>query len=138
MWCSSLLAITILLNLVYASKSAEPTGEWPTEIYRSTSVFGTSVYFARGTQNCHDGLYTLLAPRGEGVAAHGPTILDQSGNLVWASKDVYDTVYNLDVQEYKGDDYLTFWTGYDKASGHGEGTIRMVYDFYPSLDSSKY
>ncbi|KAL4781097.1 ASST-domain-containing protein [Aspergillus varians] len=121
-----LLAITALLSTARASNTFEPIDPWPTQIYFSASVFGTSVYSARDSGACHDGLYTLLAPRGEGVAARGPTILDQDGELVWTSESTYGPTYNLDVQEYKGESYLTFWEGYDKVDGHGEGTIHML------------
>ncbi|KAL4911926.1 ASST-domain-containing protein [Aspergillus aurantiobrunneus] len=125
---SFLLATTALLNVAHASRdnAIEPTGPWPTEIYRSSSALGTAVYFARSSPVCQDGLYTLLAPRGEGVAARGPTILDQHGEIVWASEAEYGAAYNLDVQEYKGESYLTFWEGYDNVDGHGEGTIHML------------
>ncbi|KAL4944645.1 hypothetical protein BDV06DRAFT_186739 [Aspergillus oleicola] len=126
MWHQVLLAIAILLNITQASREVEPIGEWPTELYRSSSVFGTAVYVARKSIVCKNG-YTFLSPRGDGVAARGPTILDQDGELIWTSEDeTHGTAYNLDVQTYKGEKYLTFWEGYDKVSGHGDGVIHMV------------
>ncbi|CBF73701.1 predicted protein [Aspergillus nidulans FGSC A4] len=121
------LAIAALLNLAGAFRDSEPTGPWPTELYRTSSVFGTSTYSVRSSKACKDGLYTFLSPRGEGVAARGPTILDHEGELVWTteSSSTYGAAYNLDVQEYKGKQYLTFWEGDDKAGGHGDGIIHM-------------
>ncbi|KAL4805082.1 ASST-domain-containing protein [Aspergillus unguis] len=128
-----LLATTALalLNIavrVSARTDVEPASGWPTEIYRSTSLFGTAVYNVRTSPHCKDGLYTLLSPRGEGLAAHGPTILDHDGELVWTPgpDSEYGETYNLDVQEYKRDQYLTFWEGYNKVDGHGEGVIHML------------
>ncbi|KAL4967203.1 arylsulfotransferase family protein [Aspergillus stella-maris] len=130
MWHHVFLAIAILLNITHASRETEPVGEWPTELYRSSSVFGTAVYVARKSIVCKDG-YTFLSPRGDGVAARGPTIIDQDGELIWASEDErYGAAYNLDVQTYKGENYLTFWEGYDKASGHGEGVLHMLDEQY--------
>ncbi|KAL4988943.1 ASST-domain-containing protein [Aspergillus falconensis] len=121
------LAIAALLNLARAFRVSEPTDPWPTESYRTSSVFGTSTYSVQSSKACKDGLFTFLSPRGEGVAARGPTILDQEGELVWTSESTaYGAAYNLDVQEYKGNQYLTFWEGDDKVNGHGAGTIHML------------
>jgi hypothetical protein len=130
MWRSFLLA-TSFLNLAFADIQVrpEPTGEWPTELYHSTSIQGTSVYYVKSDARCENGQYTLLTPQGEGVAARGPTIVDQDGQLVWKRESVestYDSTYNLDVQTYKGHDYLTFWAGNDKVEGHGDGIVYMV------------
>ncbi|KAL4923420.1 arylsulfotransferase family protein [Aspergillus undulatus] len=133
MWRHVILAISILLNITHthAFREVEPVGEWPTELYKSSSVFGTAVYSSRRSITCNNGLYIFLSPRGDSVAAHGPTILDQDGELVWTSEEgTYGAVYNLDVQTYKGYPYLTFWEGYDKLNGHGEGTIRMLDEQY--------
>ncbi|KAL4773467.1 ASST-domain-containing protein [Aspergillus nidulans var. acristatus] len=121
------LAIAALLNLAGAFRDSEPTDPWPTELYRTSSVFGTSTYSVRSSKACKDGLYTFLSPRGEGVAARGPAILDQEGELVWTTEpSTYGAAYNLDVQEYKGNQYLTFWEGDDRVDGHGDGTIHML------------
>ncbi|KAL4999395.1 ASST-domain-containing protein [Aspergillus recurvatus] len=121
------LAIAALLNLAGAFINSEPTDPWPTQSYRTSSVFGTSAYSVLSSKSCKDGLYTFLSPRGGGVAARGPTILDQEGELVWTSESTtYGAAYNLDVQEYKGNQYLTFWEGDDNIDGHGDGTIHML------------
>ncbi|KAL4978896.1 ASST-domain-containing protein [Aspergillus desertorum] len=126
MW-RAFLAIAALPNLADAFRDSEPTEPWPTKLYRTSSVFGTYTYLVRSSKACKDGLYTFLSPRGEGVAARGPTILDQEGELVWTSESAtYGAAYNLDVQEYRGNQYLTFWEGDDKVDGHGDGTIHML------------
>lgn len=38
----------------------------------------------------------------------------------------YGSVYNLRVQEYRGQKYLTFWVGDDTITGHGTGSYIMV------------
>lgn len=83
--------------------------------------------FVRYGQACRDGLHTLIAPRGSDVYTPGPMILDQDGHLVWF-KPMGQT-YNMNVQTYKGQEYLTFWSGDDSIVGHGEGTYYMVSRF---------
>ena len=50
-----------------------------------------------------------------------------SGSLVWGPDRHYGEVYNFQVQQYKGEDYLVFWAGDDSIGGHGEGKYYMVY-----------
>lgn len=54
----------------------------------------------------------LLTPRGPSVSglARGPVILDARGNLIWMDNNKFEQAMNLNVQNYKGQDYLTFWT----------------------------
>ncbi len=66
----------------------------------------------------------LLTPRGA-VAPAQATILDRSGHLIW-SIGGYDQIYNLMVQEYNSQKYLTFWAGNDAVGGHGAGFYYMV------------
>ncbi|KAL4867092.1 ASST-domain-containing protein [Aspergillus spectabilis] len=131
----SFLLVTSLLNLAFADIPIrpEPTGEWPTELYHSTSIQGTSVYYVKSDARCENGQYTLFTPQGEGVAARGPTIVDQDGQLVWKGESIYDSAYNLDVQTYKGHDYLTFWAGNDKVDEHGDGVVYMLDSSYNEI-----
>lgn len=50
----------------------------------------------------------------------------RSGTLIWTTNQYYGQVYNLQVQEYKGKKYLTFWAGNDSVGGHGVGKYYMV------------
>lgn len=83
------------------------------------------VNFERPFTNCDDGSYLFVAPRGN-VAKATPMILDISGSPVWASTKGYGQVYNLQVQQYKGQPYLTFWGGNDAVGGHGIGQYYML------------
>lgn len=51
-------------------------------------------------------------------------ILDQDGHVVWAKS--WGRTYNMNMQTYKGEDFITFWVGNDGVVGHGEGTYYMV------------
>ncbi|KAE8348761.1 ASST-domain-containing protein [Aspergillus coremiiformis] len=99
-------------------------GEWPTETYRSSAIVGPRLNYLQYSDECKDGLYTLMAPRGGKVVNPGPMILDQDGHLVWTKH--YGPTYNLNVYPYKGQDYLTFWVGTDGVGGHGEGAYYML------------
>ena len=106
-------------------------GEWPTETYRSSPIVGPALNYLQYSDECKDGLYTFIAPRGNKVANPGPMIIDQDGHLVWTK--LYGQSYNLNVYTFKGQDYLTFWVGNDGVGGHGEGAYYMVGHIFPYL-----
>lgn len=43
-------------------------------------------------------------------AARGPVILDSNGEMIWMDNTKWEQAMNFNVQKYKGEDYLTFWT----------------------------
>lgn len=78
---------------------------------------------------CNDGLYYFITPRGWGIERPGPMILDWKGDLVWTEhfgNEFGGQAYDLMVQRYQGQDFLTFWTGDDRVRGHGAGSYVMV------------
>ncbi|PPJ57075.1 hypothetical protein CBER1_00554 [Cercospora berteroae] len=79
------------------------------------------VNFVKPFTSCDDGSYLMIAPRGDAADAT-PMILDVTGSPVWASTQRYGEVYNLQVQIYKEEAFLTFWGGNDAVGGHGIGT----------------
>ncbi|GAM39984.1 hypothetical protein TCE0_034r11978 [Talaromyces pinophilus] len=103
-------------------------GPWPTQHFKSSDIRAPILNFVRYGQACRDGLHTFIAPRGSDVYTPGPMILDQNGHLVWF-KPMGQT-YNMNVQTYKGQNYLTFWSGDDSIVGHGEGTYYMLNKTY--------
>ncbi|KAE8387156.1 ASST-domain-containing protein [Aspergillus alliaceus] len=138
---STLDGLLILLGLVLVSVRADygpyfqsadydegKFGEWPTETYRSSPIVGPSLNYQKYSDECKDGLYTFIAPRGNKVANPGPMILDQNGHLVWTKH--YGQTYNLNVYTFKGQQYLTFWVGDDGVRGHGEGAYYMLDSSY--------
>lgn len=82
-------------------------------------------------QECDDGMYYFLTPRGYSLPEPGPMILDSRGELVWSNHFANEwggQAYDLMVQHYQGQEYLTFWTGDDQIRGHGSGSYTMVSD----------
>lgn len=102
-------------------------GFYVTQTFKSSpQVTGVPVVnFMEPFTRCDDGSYLLITPRGK-VAESTPMILDVNGSLVWAATKKYGQVYNLQVQSYKGQSYLTFWAGDDTVGGHGVGTHYML------------
>lgn len=85
--------------------------------------------FHERSDACTDGGYYFITPRGWKVSDPGPMILDGNGTLIWTdhfSNKFGGQAYDLRVQKYKGEDYLTFWLGDDRVRGHGAGHYYMV------------
>lgn len=81
------------------------------------------------SSRCDDGRLNFITPRGDSVSQPGPMILDGKGDLVWFQffdNDFGGQAYDLKVQRYQGQNYLTFWLGNDLVSGHGAGIYYMV------------
>jgi hypothetical protein len=77
-----------------------------------------------------DGLLVMVTLRGWAVPRPGPSILDGRGRLVWTDPN-YVQPYNLQVQTYRGEQFLTFWAGNDGVKGHGAGFYYMVRPLNP-------
>ncbi|KAI0449860.1 Arylsulfotransferase-domain-containing protein [Xylaria acuta] len=105
-------------------------GLYPTTSYKSSELTPPRLNFPRwDEQNCSDGHY-LIAQKGKIVSDPGPTIFDSRGELVWADYS-YGVVFNLQVQKFKGENYLTFWSSPDGSShGYGRGTYYMLDSSY--------
>ncbi|TKA34244.1 hypothetical protein B0A50_00224 [Salinomyces thailandicus] len=89
--------------------------------------------FVQWSEKCDDGLLYFLTPRGYTLPKPGPIILDRYGEMIWAhhfSNKFGGQAYDLKVQEYKGEQYLTFWLGDDRVRGHGSGSYYMLNSSY--------
>ena len=107
-------------------------GEFPVETYKTATYLGPkqNVFSYQTDHSCaQDDLYTLITPRGSHVPYPGPMVLDSQGSLVWTDTQ-YREPYNLQVQTYKNESYLTFWAGDDGVRGHGQGTYYMLNSSY--------
>lgn len=100
-------------------------GTYPINTYMSTDVASPRLNILKSSEECRNDLYWVFSPRGRAVSEPSAMILDWEGNLVW-TKSGYDQIYNLQVQEYAGEKFLTFWAGTDAVFGHGAGVYYMV------------
>lgn len=104
-------------------------GAYPYQVYQTSPLKGPRVNIVATNDSCtsNDDLI-FLNPRGRQVVpGPNPMILDQAGNLVWTLDGrPFGETYNLNVQEWNGEQYLTFWGGDDTVGGHGQGYYYMV------------
>ncbi len=112
-------------------------GDFVAEEYRSVPLISAprpNVYeWVPGACNGDDGLMVMVTLRGWAVPRPGPSILDGQGRLIWTDPN-YVQPYNLQVQTYRGEQFLTFWAGEDGVKGHGAGLYYMVSDIdYPYI-----
>ncbi len=100
-------------------------GVYPTQNYATLGQPSPWVQISQCDPQCDkDGALVLLSPRGVNVPNPGPVILDSKGNLIW-SEGKFGQAMNLQVQKYKGQDYLTFWSG-TSGGPHSNGSYYMV------------
>ncbi|KAK6956165.1 hypothetical protein Daesc_001438 [Daldinia eschscholtzii] len=102
-------------------------GPHPLVVFKSaTQLEVPKLDVLQSSKSCESSLYTLLTPRGGATHEPQATILDSNGDLIWTSGWNGQQLYNLMVQEYKGEKYLTFWAGDDAVGGHG-AEVRAAY-----------
>lgn len=101
-------------------------GVYPIQTYQSTDIVSPHLNVEQSSPGCDSSLYTLLTPRGPLTSEPTAVILDQDGHLIWTTSWEGQQIYNLMVQEYQGEIYLTFWAGNDAVGGHGAGSYFMV------------
>lgn len=111
-------------------------GRWPQQSYHSSPVVGPILNYLQHDERCDDGKYTMITPRGASIASPGPMIIDQNGSLIWTKH--YGPTYDLKVQEYRQEKYLTFWIGDDGVVGHGSGSYYMVTNHFSLLLSQRF
>lgn len=113
---------------VYTSDSAYDAadyGDFPIHTYMSTDLISPHINALTSSPECDSTLSTFITPRGYRTPVSLATILDQDGLLVWTFAGL-GQIYNFMVQEYLGEQYLTFWAGNDAVGGHGAGFYYMV------------
>lgn len=126
------LSISYILSplLLWLSPSLNPTlydwgayGACPLQSFVTTDLVAPRVNTRRTHPDCGRGL-VLLTINGDSAGPKGPAILDARNELVWKSQG-YGSATNLQVQHYKGQNYLTFWAG-RKVGTKGTGMYYMV------------
>ncbi|KAK5136580.1 hypothetical protein LTR08_002594 [Meristemomyces frigidus] len=105
------------------------SGYYPVHKFFTSDLAAPKTNYLQWSPECDDGLYYFITPKGWSVTQPGPVILDGDGSLIWASH--FDNAfggqaYDLKVQTYRGEDYLTFWLGDDSVRGHGAGEYYML------------
>lgn len=104
-------------------------GPFPIKKGISSKLTAPETNILQWSPECDDGRYHFVAPRGWKVPRPGPMILDAKGSMIWSKhfdNQFGGQAYDLKVQRYKGEDYLTFWLGDDRIRGHGAGEYYMV------------
>lgn len=102
----------------------------PTQHYVSTAFTSPHMNILQWDARCErDDAYVLISPRGYQVENPGPIMLDNKGNLIW-TETRFGQVTNLQVQQYRGESYLTFWAGASYGP-HSNGSYYMVYILDP-------
>ncbi|CAD0111275.1 unnamed protein product, partial [Aureobasidium uvarum] len=139
-WSLGLLAFAFLLTQVectqdVSSSSWESTayewgllGRYPQQSFKSSPLQPPQMNTVRWDERCAQG-YTLLSLRGTMVSSPAGIMLDGNGDLIWMDSKFGPYVMNLKVQEYKGERYITFWSG-DIGPGFGLGTYYMLDSHY--------
>ncbi|PYH46149.1 arylsulfotransferase family protein [Aspergillus saccharolyticus JOP 1030-1] len=94
-------------------------GPHPSLSYESFDVKSPEVHVKQWNPKCEEG-YVFLSPQGHGYPEPGPLVYDHKGQLVWMER-AFGEVMDLKVQQYQGQDYLTFWAGeFDGTRGMGQ------------------
>jgi len=136
-WIAGLIASSGVANAAVASPlgshafyndygyEKEAYGKHPYQAHRTLSHDVPKFNILQSSSQCATSMYTFLAPRGKEVITPQATIYDTDGRLVWTSAYERQQIYDLKVQTYNGQQYLTFWSGDDTVGGHGAGTIHM-------------
>lgn len=105
-------------------------GYYPIRTYATVEgLTSPQTNFLQWSPQCDDGLSYFITPRGWSLPNPGPMILDRHGDLVWSkhfANKFGGQAYNFMVQEYDGEEFLTFWLGDDRVRGHGSGFYYMV------------
>ncbi|KAJ9605475.1 hypothetical protein H2200_010132 [Cladophialophora chaetospira] len=94
-------------------------GIYPRQHFHSVDFEPPATKITQWDPQCDSGSL-FLTPRGPWVtgAARGPIITDSKGNLIWMDNGKFEQAMNFNVQQYKGEDYLTFWTKSTKHKKH--------------------
>ncbi|OCT54898.1 Arylsulfotransferase [Cladophialophora carrionii] len=120
--------------LIVLSPTLHPTlyelglyGGSPSQTYISNGLSSPRISTRKSDPQC-DKAYTFLNFNGASMARSGPAILDPDNELVW-KLETEGTTTNLKVQTYKGEQYVTYWTGM-KGGTMGSGVYHMLDSSY--------
>lgn len=103
-------------------------GSAPTRHYHSSDLQPPDISVVQWDSKCDDGGQIFIGPYGKWVETPGPTIMDTQGNLIWKTEE-FGMITNLQLQEYKGEQLMTFWVG-EKEGAKGKGFMYMLNSRY--------
>ena len=137
LWSLWILSSAMLVGADFGPFIRDPAfdagsyGKYPVENYVSTDLVSPRLNVLSSSTECDDSLYTVLGIRGGAVEGSYVNILDATGSLVYMTTG-YQRIYNVMIQDYLGEPFLTFWGGDDQVRGHGEGYYYMVCTHFTS------
>lgn len=130
----SILFLTIFSYFTVVLSEAETTdwtayergslGVYPQVHFKTTETTAPLVHINQWNSSCDSG-YIFISPHHDRVADNRIYMLDEQGHLVWYHEE-RGSLHNVQVQRYKGRDYITYWVGDDSFHGHGAGYYKMV------------
>lgn len=132
-YIQSILAPSAELLRQLGQVDSSNVASYPTQKFFSSKVLAPHVSFPHRDPECDDGQYYFISPRGWKVRKAGPMILDDKGHVIWSNhfpNAFGGKAYDLRLQKYRGEDYLTFWLGDDRVRGHGAGHFYMLNSSY--------
>ncbi|KAG9841378.1 hypothetical protein KCU98_g3297, partial [Aureobasidium melanogenum] len=103
-------------------------GRYPQQSFKSSPLRPPYMNTVQWDEQCAQG-YTLLSLRGSVVPSPAGVMLDGHGDLIWMDESFGSYVMNLKVQEYRGEQCITFWSG-EIDFGFGLGTYYMLNSNY--------
>ncbi|OJJ98150.1 hypothetical protein ASPACDRAFT_1890035 [Aspergillus aculeatus ATCC 16872] len=103
-------------------------GLYPVHEYVSTDLVSPKLEQVAWDPRCSNDLIFLSA-RGNAVEQPGPMIFNAQGELMWKLPPTSERLDNFQVQEYRGETFLTYWHGVGE-NGHGRGSWIMMDSTY--------
>ncbi|ORY60609.1 ASST-domain-containing protein [Pseudomassariella vexata] len=127
-------AFALLLGAVAPSHQTNPSwydqgllGAYPSREYHSFHLPSPRLHVLEASDHC-DQSYVFIEPRGNSVSDPGPMILEANGDLIYMEAK-FGEAMDFRPQVYKGETYLTFWSGTDDGT-HGHGSYYMLDSSY--------
>ncbi|KAK4544321.1 hypothetical protein LTR36_004212 [Oleoguttula mirabilis] len=117
-------------------------GYYPVHPFITSPLTAPQTNFVQWSPDCNDGLHYFITPKGWSVSKPGPMILAGDGSMVWSehfANGFGGQAYDLKVQKYQGEEFLTFWLGDDTVRGHGAGQYYMLnasYDIVHTISAA--
>jgi hypothetical protein len=102
-------------------------GPYPQVKYVSTKATSPLIHVAKWSEDCDVQSKVFISPHGNRVPDNKLYMLDHRGNLLWHHQEK-GSIHNIQVQNYHGDNFITYWVGDDEIPGYGAGSgyIKMV------------